>query len=277
MPSTSPLPLFRSEANDVVTRRIRIGAGALLVVSVLMLLTGIYGAVHAAASARHAQPPSAAIAPAGESAAEDHASASIEDAAAGRVLLVEPEAWSTTSRRGVDEALGMLPASVLADLGNPALGPLYVLVNEDGRSLSGKQPYGRAANFFSTNDGKSEVVLYPSQSALTVLHELGHAYNLRHVAAGRYPLVLLEPEMQSFLDASGWRVLTPPDELRTARDQRDVQFAHDGPGIWARLSNDDPLEDFANSFALYFGNPKSLASLSPQRFAWFVAHFAVAD
>ena len=51
---------------------------------------------------------------------------------------------------------------------------------------------GKGAVF--TNDGKNELILYPKQSVFTIVHELGHAYNLRRTAAGRYNLVLLDAE-----------------------------------------------------------------------------------
>jgi hypothetical protein len=193
-------------------------------------------------------------------------------AAQGFVFVLDGQDWDETSTANVDAALSKLPAFVRSRLGNRAFGPMNILVNREGRTLSGKQPYGGAANFFSTNDSRNELVLYPDQSVLTTLHELGHAYNLRNVAAGRYALVLLDPEMQSFMAATGWRVLSTPDEVRSARDQLQVKFAYDGPRIWTNLSHDDPLEDFANSFALYFYAPEDLRAKSPERFAWFETH-----
>jgi len=193
-------------------------------------------------------------------------------ASQGFIFVLGGQDWDDTSTANVDGALSKLPASVRARLGNRAFGPMNILVNREGRTLSGKQPYGGPANFFSTNDSRNELVLYPGQSVLTTLHELGHAYNLRNIAAGRYALVLLEPEMQSFMAATGWRVLSTPDEVRSARDQLQVKFAYDGPRVWNNLSHDDPLEDFANSFALYFYAPEDLRAKSPERFSWFDAH-----
>ena len=167
----------------------------------------------------------------------------------------------------------MLPPQVRDDLGNAALGPLYVLINSNGTTLSGRQPYGRAANFYSTNDGRNEVVVYPGQSTRTVLHELGHAYNLRHTPAGAYARVFLDPEMQSFLGAAGWRVFTPAETLLSMSDHSKVEYVYDGPRIWQLLSRDDPLEDFASSFALYFSAPGELRSLSAERYAWFEERF----
>jgi hypothetical protein len=145
-------------------------------------------------------------------------------------------------------------------------------VNTQGRSISGTAPYGGPANFYSTNDGVNELVLYPRQSPFTVLHELGHAYNLRRTPAGRYALVLLDPEMQSFMAATGWRVLSTDAQVRAAVDQIGVSYAYDGVLPWSNLSHNDPLEDFANSFALFFLDPQGLHSLSPARYDWFAAN-----
>jgi hypothetical protein len=103
---------------------------------------------------------------------------------------------------------------------------------------------------------------------------MGHAYNLRRAAAGNYASVLLDEEMQSFMAAAGWRLLTPPEAVRGLRDHLKVAFAYDGQVIWPRLSHNDPLEDFANSFASYFGEPENLRRLSPERYAWFESRFA---
>lgn len=192
--------------------------------------------------------------------------------AEGIVLLTEGQVWDAASLANVDAALRLLPPAVRAALGNRALGPLHILVNREGRSISGRQPYGGPANYFSTNDGLNEVVLYPGQSVATVLHELGHAYNLRSVPAGRYALVLLDGEMQSFMAATGWRLASTPEQVLAAVDQRRVAYAYEGGVTWPRLSHHDPLEDFANSFALYYADPARLQELSPARYRWFAAH-----
>lgn len=189
--------------------------------------------------------------------------------AEGFVFVTEGQEWDGVSFSNVDLALSKLAARIRAQLGNRQLGQIYIVVNRSGRTLSGKQPYAGAANFFSTNDGRNELVLYPGQSVPTILHELGHAYNLRRMAPGRYALVLQDPEMQSFMAAAGWRVLGTPEQIRAARDHMQVPMAYDGERIWPRLSNDDPLEDFANSFSLYFVAPEDLRAKSPDRFAWF--------
>lgn len=192
----------------------------------------------------------------------------------GIVFVATGQEWDAPTLRNVEVALALLPDDVRPMARNRQLGDLHVLVNRHGKTLSGKQPYGRAANFYSTNEGRNELVLYPGQSVLTVLHELGHAYNLRNTPAGGYALVLLEPEMQSFMAATGWHVLSDADVVRTARDHTQVSFLYTGNFRWDSTSNDDPLEDFANAFALYFYDADRLRERSPERFEWFAQHFA---
>lgn len=190
-------------------------------------------------------------------------------ASEGFVIVQEGQELDGDSLAAIDQALSDLPAWLRNVITHSDRGPIYILVNEEGQTLSGRRPYGRAANFFYTNDGKNELVLYPHQSAQTVLHELGHAYNLRAIAAGRYAMVLLDPEMESFMATTGWQVDATTDEVEAARDHTQVSMSYEGPHIWTRLSHDDPLEDFANSFALYYYAPDDLQSLSPARFDWF--------
>jgi hypothetical protein len=194
-------------------------------------------------------------------------------AAAGIVIVTQRQALDEVSLANVDAALSALPASVLGSLGNPAMGPLHILVNTEGRVLSGDQPYGGPANFFSTNEGKNELVLYPQQSVFTIVHELGHAYNLRRIAAGRYAMVLLDVEMRSFLNATGWQIASNDEQIRGAVDHMHVSYTYTGSFHWPRLSNDDPLEDFANSFSMYFLDPAGLNASSPERYAWMAATF----
>jgi hypothetical protein len=193
-------------------------------------------------------------------------------ATAGIVLVTEGQQWDDATLSNVDAALSQLPISVLANLGNPDLGPLHILVNGEGRAMSGAQPYGGSANYFSTNDGVNELVLYPDQRVSTVLHELGHAYNLRATPAGRYAQVLIDPEMESFMAATGWQVLTPRDIVAQSIDHTQIAYNYTGSFMWDDLSHLDPLEDFANSFAMYYYNPTGLKASSPQRYDWFAAH-----
>jgi hypothetical protein len=192
--------------------------------------------------------------------------------AAGIVIVTQGQEWDEQSLKNVDAALAALPAGVRAQLGNPALGQLHILVNTQGRALSGKQPYGGAANYFSTGDGVNELVMYPKQRVSTILHELGHAYNLRRTPGGHYAKVLLDPEMESFMAATGWKVLASREQIAQSVDHMRLGYDYTGTFRWPELSKFDPLEDFANSFAMYFYDPAGLRAQSPERHAWMAAN-----
>lgn len=192
--------------------------------------------------------------------------------ALGVLIETQGQEWDAQSLANIDAALSALPAGLRAQLGNPTLGQLHVLVNSQGRALSGKQPYGGAANFFSTGDGVNELVMYPRQRVSTILHELGHAYNLRRVPAGNYAKVLIDPEMESFMAATGWQVLATRDEIAQSVDHMRLNYQYNGTFRWQGLSRFDPLEDFGNSFAMYFYDPAGLKAQSPERYAWMAAN-----
>ncbi|HWC30198.1 MAG TPA: hypothetical protein VG845_08965 [Dehalococcoidia bacterium] len=192
----------------------------------------------------------------------------------GNGILIETQGqeWDAQSLANVDAALSALPASVRSQLGNPALGQLHILVNSYGRSLSGKQPYGGPANYFSTGEGRNELVMFPKQRVSTILHELGHAYNLRRTPAGHYAKVLIDPEMESFMAATGWQVMASREQIAQSVDHMKLTYQYTGAFRWPEVSKFDPLEDFANSFAIYFADPAGLRAQSPERYAWMAAN-----
>ncbi len=192
----------------------------------------------------------------------------------GVEIVTEGQEWDEVSLNAVLDALSRLPPDLVRQMDGPLDGPLYILCNTSARSLSGTHVYPNGANFFSTNDGRSEIVLYPHQGPLTVLHELGHAYQLRLVPAGRYALAFQDPEVRDFMQATGWTLLSSDAEVAAALDQTELRFSYDGPEVWQSLSNPDPLEDYANSFALFFYDPERLRGLSPVRYDWMLAHVA---
>jgi hypothetical protein len=176
--------------------------------------------------------------------------------------------------QAVLEALSRLPPHVVRNLGSPFYGRLHVLSNGGGQTLSGYRPYSNGANFYSNNDGRNELILVPGQGRRTILHELGHAYQMRMTPPGRYAWVFFQQEMRDFMQATGWRLLSSDAEVAAAHDQTEIRFAYDAPQIWSYLSHHDPLEDYANSFALFFDDPAELARLSPVRYDWFLRHVA---
>ena len=63
-------------------------------------------------------------------------------------------------------------------------------------------------------------------------------------------------------------------ELAADHDQTELRFAYDGQKVWSYLSFPDPLEDYANSFALFFYDPERLRQLSPVRYDWMLRNVA---
>jgi hypothetical protein len=192
----------------------------------------------------------------------------------GVEIVLEDQSWDPLMLQAVLDALSRLPPHVVSDLGSPFYGRLHILANGDGHTLSGYRPYSNAANFYSNNDGRNELILAPGQGMRTILHELGHAYQMRMVPPGRYAWVFFQQEMRDFMQATGWRLLSSDAEVAAAHDHTEVQLAYDGPPVWSYLSHDDPLEDYANSFALFFDDPAELASRSPVRYEWFLRNVA---
>ena len=192
----------------------------------------------------------------------------------GVEIVTDGQAWDDMSLNTVVDALGRLPDHVVRQLGSRTYGRLYILSNAESRSMSGEKVYDSGANFYSNNDGRNELVLFPDQGTRTVLHELGHAYQLRMTPPGRYAWVFFQQEMRDFMSATGWRLLSSDADVAAALDQTQLSFAYDGPQVWQSMSNFDPLEDYANSFALFFYNPHQLQQLSPARYQWMLANVA---
>lgn len=190
----------------------------------------------------------------------------------GVEIVMDGQSWDEASLNAVLDALSRLPPHIVRQLGSRIYGRLYILSNPDSRSLSGSKVYSSGANFYSNNDGRNELVLYPDQGTRTVLHELGHAYQLRLTPPGRYAWVFFQEEIRDFMRATGWRLLSSDAEVAAAVDQTQLKFGYDGPTVWQSMSNNDPLEDYANSFALFFYDPQQLSELSPARYQWMLAN-----
>jgi hypothetical protein len=189
-------------------------------------------------------------------------------------IVAAGQRWDDASLNTVLDALGRLPPHVVKQLGSRHYGRLHLLTNTDSRTLSGWMPYPDGANFYSNRGGCNEVILYPNQGTLTVLHELGHAYQMRLVPEGKYAWLFFQAEMRDFMAATGWRLLSSDTDVAQATDIYELQFAYDGSQIWQTMSNFDPAEDYANSFALFFYDPERLRQLSPVRYDWMRQHVA---
>jgi hypothetical protein len=192
----------------------------------------------------------------------------------GVEIVLAGQSWDEASLSAVMDALSRLPPHVVKRLGSRFDGRLHILCNAEARTLSGTSVYSHGANFYSSNEGRNEIVLYPNQGTLTVLHELGHAYQLRLVPPGKYAWAFFQDEMRDFMRATGWHLLNTDAEVAAALDQTELSFSYGGPQVWQSMSNPDPLEDYANTFALFFYDPERLRQLSPVRYDWMQRHVA---
>jgi len=189
-------------------------------------------------------------------------------------IVAEGQTWDDASLDTILDALSRLPPHVVKRLGSRHYGRLHVLSNTRSLTMSGWMPYPNGANFYTNQGGQNQLVLYPNQGVLTVLHELGHAYQMRLIPDGKYAWVFFQVEMRDFMAATGWQLLSSDEEVARASEIYELRFSYDGPQIWQTLSNHDPTEDYANSFALYFLDPERLRELSPLRYEWMRQHVA---
>ena len=189
-------------------------------------------------------------------------------------VVVDGQTWDEQGLTSLADALDRLPEHVVERLGNRYYGRLLVLSNAEGAASDGWQPYDEAANFYSNAGDRNELVLLPHQSLRTILHELGHAYQMRDVPSDRYAWVFFQSEMREFMGATGWELLSTDAEVAAAHSVAELRFSYRGAAVWEHLSNQDPVEDYANSFALYFDDPPALQSLSPERHQFMAEHVA---
>jgi len=192
-------------------------------------------------------------------------------------VVTEGQSWDEAGLTSLAAALDRLPGHIVDRLGNRHYGRLHVLSNAEGAASDGWQPYGEGANFYSNAGDRNELVLLPDQSVRTILHELGHAYQMREVPSDRYAWVFFQSEMREFMAATEWELLSSDEEVAAARGVAELRFAYSGPHLWERMSNEDPVEDYANSFALYFDDPQALQRLSPERYDFIDTHVALDD
>lgn len=189
-------------------------------------------------------------------------------------IVTEGQTWNERDLDNVLEALHKLPPHVVHRLGNRYYGRLNVLSNPGGVTSEGWQPYANGANFYSNYNEHNQVVLVPNQSVFTILHELGHSYQMREVPSNHYAWVFFQTEMREFMDATQWKLLSTDAEVAANRDVASLRFEYTGPEVWQTLSHFDPVEDYANSFAMYFYDPAELQRRSPARFAFMRDHVA---
>ncbi len=202
------------------------------------------------------------------------------------------EASQVRNLNALGAALASVPAGVRAAIAANPGGPLAFLSNDSGSTEAGWQPYGtRQANYYTNEDvaaganiAANEIVLQPGSTAQTIAHEMMHAFQLRDQAPGDYAGALLDPEMQSFMAATGWTQNVSDAQVRTdatrSWEALDADFTYTGrtltyagaDGSMLSLYAPNPLEGYAEAGGLYYAH--SAATALPdwaEYWGWFSA------
>lgn len=205
----------------------------------------------------------------------------------------DSEAAQETNIGAVISAVQRLPDTVIsAAVAHPA-GPLTFVSNDHGATLDGWQPYGGHPMTYYTNSDQgiggyhasNQVVLSVGTGTMSIAHEILHAYQNRNVGPDEYALALLQPEMGSFMEATGWRQVGSEAEVNEAVDQpwsalnglyvyegRPLTYTSGGGGS-AMMTADNPIEAFAIAGSVYYARPSWMALPDwPEYWAWFDAH-----
>ncbi|HUF54214.1 MAG TPA: hypothetical protein VMR52_10635 [Dehalococcoidia bacterium] len=274
-PTNIALPSESSTANPTITATSSTATTPAPTIGEAVSATPTLGEAWSATPSASTPGPTTGLAPAAAALfAQIEAEWGIEIVTAGQNWGAN-EAQQVKNIGAIGDALASLPPAVtaLATLNNH--GTLAILSNNAGRTLAGWQPYGNgAANFYATEDfsadGRvetSQIVLQTGSSAMTIAHEVLHAYQMRDVVPGRYGEALLTPEMTSFMAATGWVPNVSPQVLAASVngswDTIAVMFDYVGPdlvyssetGETVHAHTPNPVEAFAVVAALYYSAP----------------------
>lgn len=213
-------------------------------------------------------------------------------------IVLEDQDWGADEAEqlanigAVASAMELVPLRVTSSVVAGPLGTLTVLSNREGRTHDGWKPYGGVPRSFYTNSDQgaggwrpaNQIVLATGSGAMTVAHEMLHAWTFRNVGPDRYVLALLGDEMRSFMAAAGWEQVAADDEVRASvhEDWQTVNslFAYAGPdltfvdqsGYRTRFEASNPLEAIASLGAIYYARPSAMPLPAwPGIWAWFDA------
>ena len=213
-------------------------------------------------------------------------------------IVVDGQDWGaedaaqTANVQAVISAIDRLPDTVISAVVAHAGGPLTFVSNDEGRTLDGWQPYGGHPMTYYTNSDQgpagyhasNQVVLSVGATSASVGHEILHAYQFRNVGPDEYALVLLQPEMRSFMEAVGWRQTGSDEEVRQAVGQPwsalDSLYVYEGRaltysttgGATSTITAANPIEAFAIAGSFYYTRPSwILLPEWPEYWAWFRA------
>jgi hypothetical protein len=256
-------------------------------------------APRAVASAWSAPPvpvPPATVPPAEPEAARLAAEASD---AYGVRISVEGQDWGpdeasqVANVQAVTSAIDRLPDTVISAVVAHDHGPLTFVSNDEGRTLDGWQPYGGHPMTYYTNSDQgpggyhasNQAVIRVGATSISVGHEILHAYQFRTVSPDEYALALLQPEMRSFMEATGWRQSGSDEQVRQTINQPwsalDSLYVYEGrtliysaaSGATSTIAPSNPIEAFATTGSVYYTRPSWMPLPDwPEYWAWFSAN-----
>ncbi len=252
-----------------------------------------------AASSWSAEPTPASPAPAPAPASEAVRLAAEAEEAYGVVIIVEGQDWGavdeaqTVNVQAVISAVDRLPDTIVSAAVAHGHGPLTFVSNNQGRTVDGWQPYGELVIAYYTNSDQgpggyhasNQAVLSVGATSMSVGHEILHAYQFRNVGPDEYALALLQPEMRSFMEATGWRQTGSDDDVRLATTEpwsaldslyvyegRPLSYATSG-GATSTISAANPIEAFAVAGSIYYTRPSWMPlPVWPEYWDWFSAN-----
>ncbi len=203
------------------------------------------------------------------------------------------EASQVANVQAVISAVDRLPDTVISAVVAHAHGSLAFVSNNQGRTLGGWQPYGDHPMTYYTNSDQgpggyhasNQVVLSVGATSMSIGHEILHAYQFRNVSADEYALALLQPQMRSFMEATGWRQIGSDDQVRQTINQPwsavDSLYVYEGrtltystsSGATSTITPTNPIEAFAATGSIYYTRPSWMPLPDwPEYWAWFQAN-----
>lgn len=252
-----------------------------------------------AASSWSAGPTPVPPAPAPPAASEAARLAAGASEAYGVRIVLEGQDWGpdeasqVANVQAVISAIDRLPDTVISAVVAHAHGPLAFVSNHQGRTQDGWQPYGDHPMTYYTNSDQgpggyrasNQLVASVGATSISIGHEILHAYQFRNVGPDEYALALLQPEMRSFMEATGWRQSGSDEEVRQAAHQPwsalDSLYVYEGrplsystaSGVTSTITPANPIEAFAATGSIYYTRPSWMPLPDwPEYWAWFRAN-----
>jgi hypothetical protein len=203
------------------------------------------------------------------------------------------EASQVANVQAVISAIDRLPDTVISAVVAHPHGTLTFVSNDQGRTQDGWQPYGGHPMTYYTNSDQgpggyhasNQVVASVGSTSISIGHEILHAYQFRNVGPDEYALALLQPEMRSFMEATGWRQTGSDEQVRQTINQPwsalDSLYVYEGRtlaystagGATTTITLENPIEAFAIAGSIYYTRPSWMPLPDwPEYWAWFSAN-----